>query len=84
MGHVARVAMAIRNGKRLHQMPAREIGGADVTDLAGADDLVERRQGFLDGRIVVLTMQLEEIDAVRSEPPQRPVDGLDQVLAGRA
>ena len=49
VGDIARQAIAIGNSQRLHQMPAGEIRYADIADLAGADQIVERRQHFFGG-----------------------------------
>src|SRR5581483_838300 len=81
MRHVARETVAVGRSQRFHQMPAGEIGGADIADLAGANELVERRQSFFDRGLGILAMQLEEIDMIGAEPLQRGVDRLDQMLA---
>ncbi len=81
VGYVARPAVAPRRLQRLHQVPAREIGHAHVADLAGPHELVERRQGLLHGRHGVKAVQLEEVDVVRAEPPERSLDCGQQVLA---
>ncbi len=67
MGDVARPAVTLGHAERFHQVPAGEIGAADVTDLAGADEVVEGAQGFLDGGEGVEAVQLEEVDVVRAE-----------------
>src|SRR6202042_516951 len=42
VGDIAGIAVTVRSRERLHQMPAGEIRAADVTNLAGANELVER------------------------------------------
>ena len=42
VGHVARPAVALGDGQRLHQVPAREVRAADVADLPGLHQVVER------------------------------------------
>ena len=81
---VAGIAVTVRRRERLHQMPAGEIRAADVTDLAGAHELIERRQRLLDRRVVVLAVQLQEVDRLDAEPLERALDRLQKMLARRA
>ncbi len=84
MRHVTREAVFLRNGERLHQMPAREIRAADVADFSGAHEIVERVQRFLDRGEGVKGVQLEEVDVIGAEPAQGRLDRMGQVMAGRA
>ena len=52
---------------RLHHLPGGRGAGADVPNLALAQQQVERRQGFLDRRIRVWTVRLVQIDGVRAQ-----------------
>jgi len=49
--------------------------------LALTDQVVERAQRFLEGRVAVVPVRLIEIDEVGLQAPQRILDGLDDVLA---
>ena len=40
--HMAWPAVTLGNGERLHQLPAREVGGADIAQLAATDEPVNR------------------------------------------
>ena len=71
MGGIARIAISLRDRQRFHQLPAGEVRDADIAELAGADEVVERREDFLDGRAGIEGMQLQQIDVVRAEPAQR-------------
>jgi hypothetical protein len=51
-------------------VPAREIRAADILDFALADELVECGEGFLDGRVEILTMKLQQVDRVDPQPLQ--------------
>ena len=84
VGDVAGQAVLFRNRQRLHQVPAGEVRAADVADLAGAHQIVERAQHLLDGRQGVEAVQLIEVDVVGAQPPQAGLDGPNQVMARRA
>ena len=60
--------------ERLHQLPAGEVGDADIAQLAGAHEVVERRQHLLDRRAGVEGMQLQQVDVVGAEAAQRGLD----------
>ena len=81
MRDVARPAVLVGDGQRLHQLPAGEVGDADIAHLAGAHQIVERRQHLLDRRAGVEGVQLQQVDIVGAEPPQRVVHRLDQARA---
>jgi hypothetical protein len=78
---VARIAVAICDRERLHQVPAREVRGADIAELAAAHQLIECRQRLLDRGVVVLAVELEQIDVIGAESPQRGLDRDEQMLA---
>ncbi len=84
MRHVARQVVAVGDGQRLHQVPAREVRAAEIADLAGPDEVVERPQRLLDRRARVEAVELEQVDMVGLEPAQGGLAGLDQVEAGGA
>ena len=69
VGDVAGEAVPLGDGQRLHQVPAGEVRAADVADLAGPDQVVERAQHLLDRRQRVEAVQLEEVDVVGAQPP---------------
>src|ERR1700722_3516978 len=64
-------------------MPAGEIRAADVADLAGANELIERGERLLDGSVVVLAVQLEKVDRFDPEPLERAFRRFQKVLARR-
>ena len=76
--------MALRRCERLHQVPAGEIRASDIAHLAAADEVVERRQRFLDRGVVVLAVQLQQIDMIDAKPVQRGIDRLQDMLTRRA
>ena len=78
---VAREAVLLRDGQRLHQVPAGEVRAADVADLAGAHQIVERAERFLDRRQRVEAVQLVEVDVVGAEAAQARLDRAGQVVA---
>src|SRR3984957_9026394 len=78
---IAGVAVTVRGRERLHEMPAGEIRAADVTDLAGANELVECGERLLDRSVVVLAVQLQEVDRLDSEPLERTLGRLQKMLA---
>ena len=84
VGDVAGQAVLLRDGQRLHQVPAREVRAADVADLAGPHQVVERAQHLLDRRHGVEAVELVEVDVVGAEPAQARLDRPDQVVARRA
>jgi hypothetical protein len=61
---VARPAVAVGDGERLHQLPAGKIGDANIAQLAGTYERIERRQHLLDRREGVESVELEQIDVV--------------------
>ena len=61
----------------------REVGQADVTDLAGFFDLVEHLRRFFDGRLGIRPVQLIDVDVVGLQPLKALVDLAQDVLAGQ-
>ncbi len=60
-----------------------EIRAADVRDLALADQVIERTQGFLDRCFRIGEMHLVKVDPVGLEPLQARLDGFRDVAARR-
>ena len=60
-------------------LPAGEVGVAEVAHLAGADQVVERGERLLDRRARVGLVHLVEVDVVGAEPAQRRLDRADDV-----
>ena len=79
-----RPAVAIGDRLRLHDLPAGIVGNAGITDLAPGDQSVERAHDFLGRCRSVEGMELEQIDIVGAQAPQRILDRADQPGAGRA
>ena len=84
MRDVAREVVAIRHRQRLHQMPAGEVGAADVADLAGPHEIVQRGEGLLDWGQGIEAVQLEEIDMIGLQPLKGGVARIDEMPAGGA
>ena len=83
VGDVAREAVALRCGERLHQVPAGKVGGADIADLARGDEIVERAQRLFDRRLSIEGMHEIKVDVVGAEPLQAGLAGANQVVARR-
>ena len=73
---------AIRDVERLHQMPRRVVGAADVANLARADEVVERPQRLLQVGQRVEAVHLVEVDPVRAEPAEARLASLHEVVPG--
>ena len=69
---------------RLGDAPALEVRAADVAQLAVAHEVVEGAQRLVERRRRVRPVQLVEVDVVRAEPPQRALEGVDDVPPRRA
>ena len=65
----------------LRRPPGRQVGGADVADLAVADQVVEGAQRLVDRRAPVELVELVEIDPVSAEAFERVLDRLHDVAA---
>ena len=70
-----------RGPLRLDDLGGGEIRAADVAHLAGAHEVVERAQGFLDRRERVVPVHLIEVEPVGLEPRQARLDGRHDVAA---
>ncbi len=79
MGDVALQAVFFGDGERFHEMPAGEVRAAHVTNFAGADEVVEGAEHFLDRRHRIEAVQLEEVDVVGAQAAQARFDGSKQV-----
>jgi hypothetical protein len=52
------------------------FGHAEVLDLAGLDEVLDRARDVLDGHLRVDSVLVAEVDGLDAEPPQRAVDHL--------
>ena len=68
----------------LGELPGVHGGGPQVARLARLDDVMQRLERLLDRRRRVPTMDLIEIDVVRTEPPQTRIDCVEYRLARQA
>ena len=66
---------------RLRHLPGRRIGEADVADLAGVHQVVERAHGLVDGREPIPGVHPIEIDVVGLQPAERLLARGDDVLS---
>jgi hypothetical protein len=64
--------------------PRRHVREADVADLAGGDQIVERSQCLVDRGAAIPAMQPVEVDVVGLQPPQRLLKLGDERLAAGA
>ena len=58
----ALLLLPVRGDQGFHELPAGVVGGADVADLAGTDEVVERGGDALDWSQGVKLVNLEQID----------------------
>jgi len=72
VGDVARIAVFVGDGERLHQVPAGEVRDADIPDLAGAHQHIERRQHLFGRREGIEAVELEQVDVIGAEPASAP------------
>ena len=82
--NITRVAEAIGNGQRLHQVPAGKIRRGNVADLSFADKLVERVLHFFNGRKRVKAVQVVDVDVVGAEAAKACLKRVAQMVARRA
>ena len=73
--------LAARDPLRFDDLPAGEVGAADVAHLACADDIVERAHRLLDRRLRVGEVHLQHVDVVDAEAAQARVGRLEDVAA---
>ncbi len=78
------MAAAVRRPLRLDDAVGREHRGAEVADLALADELGEGEQHLVDVGRGVETVHLVEVDVVDPQPAQAVLDGLDDPAARAA
>jgi hypothetical protein len=64
--------------------PCRHVGEADVADLAGGDQVVERSQGLLDRGAAIPAVQPVKVNVVGLQAPQRLLELGDECLAAGA
>jgi hypothetical protein len=81
---VRRQAPVPRDPGGVGDLPAAEVGAADVPHLARAHDVVERAQRLLLRRARVREVELVEVDVVGAETAQARVDGIEDVSPRRA
>ncbi len=67
---------------RLGDVPAGEVAGADVDDLALGDQHLHRLPDLLPGSRPVDVVHLVEVDVVGLQPPQAGIDGAPDVERG--
>jgi len=84
VGHVATQTILLRDGQRLHQLPAGEIRATDVADFARPHHVVERIQDFFYGSQRIECVQLIEVDVVGAESSETSFDSTNEMVAGRA
>src|ERR1700689_632394 len=53
IGDIARIAIAVGRRQGFHEVPARKVGDAYITDLSGTYESVQRREHFLGRRLRV-------------------------------
>ena len=78
----ARPSLACGETERLHDLPGHQVRAADVADLTGAHEIVERPQCFVERRREVGAVDLVEVDIVRTEPNETVLDRVQDVPAG--
>src|SRR3984893_97213 len=67
-------AVTFGNPKSPGELPRMHRGPADITDLPGLDDVVERFEGLLDWGAIIPAVDLIEVDVIGAEAPQAGVD----------
>ena len=73
-----------RGPLRVGNLPGGKIRAADVTDFAGANEIIEGAKGLLDRCGGIGEMNLVEIDPVGAEALEAGLGGGDDVMAGGA
>jgi hypothetical protein len=81
VGDKARPAVAVGDGERLHQVPAREIGGRNVPHLALADKRVQRVLNLFNWRERVEAVQVVDVDVICAEATQAGLKRAAQMVA---
>ena len=80
-GDELRMPPQLRRVLRLGDLPAREVGVAEVAHLALRDQIVERLEGLGDRGQRVGSVQLVQVDPVGLEAAERRLDGEPDVAA---
>src|SRR6202522_2436165 len=62
------------------QLVGKEVRATDVPHLARVHQVVQCTQRLVDGRSRIWTMELVEVDVVGPQPPQRCLDGGQNML----
>src|SRR6187402_1019711 len=83
IGDVAGETIFVRLGEALHEVPAGEIGRADIADLARADQVVERAQRLFDRRQRIEAVHEIQVDMIGLEPLEACLDRADQMETRR-
>ena len=71
-----------RDSERLHDLPCREIGAADVADLPLPDQIGKGAERLFKRREAVEAVDLIEVDVVRVETQQTGFDSMENMKAG--
>src|SRR3984885_11262633 len=79
MPDIAGPSILIRDGQRLHQMPAGEIGTGDVAHLAAAHQGVQGIERLLHRRERVESVEMVDVDVVGSQALEAGLTGMHQV-----
>lgn len=80
MRHEPRQVSSVSHGLRFHQMPAGEIGAADVANLASSHEIIERLHRFINGRERIEGMELKQINVIDADAFETGLDGSGDVL----
>ena len=78
------VAAEVAYPEGLQELPAGVVRAADIADLAGTDEAVERLERFLEQGLAIPFVHLIEVDVVSAEPAQARLARLDQMLSRKA
>ena len=77
----ARQILHVADPERFGQQPGGIVGAADVAHHAGAHQIVERGQRFIQRRFLVRPMDLVQVDVISLQPIQTGFHGIQNVLA---
>ena len=83
-GHEPGPAAQVGGVLQLGELPCVHRRCAEVADLAGLDDVVQRLHRLLDRGVGVEAVDLVQVDVVGAEPGQGGVDLFEDRLAGQA
>lgn len=77
--HADELRPAVLLGRVLQQreLPGPHAGGADVVHFPGTHEVVQGLHGFLQGRVRVEAVDLQEVEVVELEAPEGGVDGFE-------